>query len=68
MTGWDKEMPASITDDFRGILEDMKTLQDITFPRSIQPPASEGATVGQPMLLVFGDGSREASCALDYAH
>jgi hypothetical protein len=68
VTGWDEEVPAAVADDFKGILEDMKVLRDITFPRSIRPPPkSRGPVVGRPMLLVFGDGSREASCALAYA-
>jgi hypothetical protein len=67
VTGWDEEVPATVASDFKGILEDMKALRDITFPRSIRPPESRGPVVGRPMLLVFGDGSREASCALAYA-
>jgi hypothetical protein len=64
VTGWDEEVPAAVTNDFREILEDMKALQDITFPKSIMPPESIGPTVGKLMLLMFGDGSREASWAL----
>jgi hypothetical protein len=38
VTGWDEEVPAAVADDFKVILEDMKALRDITFPRSIRPP------------------------------
>ncbi len=39
VTCWNEEVPAAVTDDFRVILEDMKMLRDITFPRSIMPPS-----------------------------
>ncbi len=42
-------------------------LMDFTFSRCIRPPASEGAGVDKSMLLVFSDGSREASWAMTYA-
>ncbi len=54
MTGWDEEVPTAIADDFRAIQEDMKELQEITFPQCIRPLASEGPTVCWPMLLVLG--------------
>ncbi len=44
-------------------LEDIKTLQEIKFPRCIQ---SRRPMVGCPMLLMIGDRSREASCALTH--
>jgi hypothetical protein len=34
VTGWDKKVPFSVINNFRAILEEMKELQDITFPRS----------------------------------
>jgi hypothetical protein len=49
--------------EFRQLLRDLKELREIRFPRCVQP------LVGQfrnPMLLVFGDGSREAYCTLAY--
>jgi hypothetical protein len=67
VTGWDEEVAATIAVDFKGILEDLKALRDITFPRSIRPPESRGHTVSRPMLMMFDNGSREASCALAYA-
>ena len=69
--GRDAEVPAATAADFRRILGDLKELRNITFPRSIKPAEVEGETMGQPMLMVFGDGSREASCALasvSYTH
>ncbi len=38
-------------------------LQGITFPRAAKPKEE---VVGKPMLLIFGDGSTAASCALAY--
>jgi hypothetical protein len=52
--------------DFWRILRDLKDLGKVKFPRSIKPPATGGEPVGDPMLLIFGGGSREASCALAY--
>ncbi len=34
VTGWDKKVPSAVIDNFRVILDDMKALQYITFPRS----------------------------------
>jgi hypothetical protein len=65
--GWDEELPPAVAEEFKATLRDLKELREVTFPRSIQPPDELGATVGRPMLLMFGDGSREASCALAYA-
>ncbi len=62
VAGRDEEEPTAIFDDFRAILEDMKALQEMTFLLCIQPPEVKGRTVGQPMLLVFGDGSRSQLC------
>jgi hypothetical protein len=64
VTIWDEEVPAVIIDNFRAILEDMKALREITFPRCIQPPKARGPTVCWPMLRVFGNSSRETSYAL----
>ncbi len=60
-------MPVTIADDIRDILEDMKTLQQIKFPRCIQSLESRSPMVDCPMLLRFGDRSKEASCALTHA-
>ncbi len=60
-------MPAVFAEDFQAILDEMTSLREITFPRSIQPSVSWGPTIEQPMLLMFDNGSREASCALAYA-
>ena len=64
--GWDDEVGPKAEANFRQILEDMASLRQIKFKRSIKPPPSMGKWVGKPTLLVFGDGSREASCALAY--
>ncbi len=38
-------------------------LRSVTFPRAVKP---KEAVVGKPMLMIFGDGSTTASCALAY--
>jgi len=62
-TGWDQEIPAAAAADFKRILADLKKLREVKFPRSVKPLEP---VVGEPMLLVFGDGSLQASCALVY--
>ena len=63
---WDDPVGPRTERDFREILEDMKDLAKIEFPRSIKPPAEAGLWKEDPILMVFGDGSREASCAMVY--
>jgi hypothetical protein len=63
--GWDKELPTCTAVDFQWILGDPEgAVSCVTFPRCIKLP--EGEPVGDPMLLMFGDGSQESSCALAY--
>ncbi len=50
-------------EEFRGLLRDLNELQKIRFPRWVQPI---GGPFKKPLLLVFGDGSREACCSLIY--
>jgi hypothetical protein len=64
--GWDDPVPASVESDFREVLEHLKDLKRVDFPRSIWPEPGRGPVKGNPMLLVFGNGSVEASCALAY--
>jgi hypothetical protein len=64
VTGWNEEMPNAVTDDFKAILNDMKALREITFPRCIQPSKLQGPTVERSQLLVSTDGLGEVSCAL----
>jgi hypothetical protein len=64
--GWDDQVPAHVEADFREVLGHMKDLKKVSFPRSIWPEPGRGQVRGKPMLLIFGDGSVEASCALAY--
>jgi hypothetical protein len=63
-TPWDQEVPSEVRDSLARIVAQLKDLKKIRFPRSIQPtrPASS-----KPILMIFGDGSRDAVCAVAYA-
>jgi len=54
---------ASLRESFLRVLEGLKELRLISFPRSIFPATDP---IGPPTLMVFGDGSREAYCTLAY--
>src|SRR5450830_1658991 len=63
--GWEDVVSPEVDAAFRKTLAGLRELRDVTFPRSIRPPVT--TKVNQPpMLMVLGDGSREASCALAY--
>jgi hypothetical protein len=64
--GWDDQVPAHVEADFREVLGYLKDLKKVNFPRSMWPEPGRGPVKGRPMLLIFGDGSVEASCALAY--
>ncbi len=64
--GWDYQLPAQVEANFREVLGHLKDLKKVNFPRSMWPEPSRGQVKGKPMLLIFGDGSVEASCALAY--
>ncbi len=64
--GWDDQVPAHVEADFREILGHLKDLKKVSFLRSMWPEPGRGQVKGRPMLLIFGDGSVEASCALAY--
>jgi hypothetical protein len=64
--GWDDQVPAQVEANFREILGHLKDLKKVKFPRSMWPEPGRGQVKGKPMLLIFGDGSVEASCALAY--
>ncbi len=63
VTGWDDPVPVSTNKEFRGVVTHLGELRAITFPRAAKPKEE---VVGKPMLLIFGDGSTLASCALAY--
>jgi hypothetical protein len=61
--GWESPLDKEEEEEFRQLLRDLKELRETRFPRRVQP--LEGQFV-RPMLMVFGDGSREACCMLVY--
>jgi hypothetical protein len=61
--GWESLLDREEEEEFRQLLRDMKELREIRFPRCVQPLEGPFA---RPMLMVFGDGSREACCTLVY--
>ncbi len=63
VTGWDDPVPAGTNEEFRRVVSHLGELRAITFPRAAKPKEE---VVGKPMLLIFGDGSTMASCALAY--
>jgi hypothetical protein len=63
VTGWDDPVPAGTNEEFRRVISHLGELRVITFPRAAKPKEE---VVGKPMLLIFGDGSTAASCALAY--
>ena len=63
VTGWDDPVPAGTNEEFRKVVSHLGELRAITFPRAAKPKEE---VVGKPMLLIFGDGSTAASCALAY--
>jgi hypothetical protein len=56
-------VPASINKEFRKVVTHLGDLRTIAFPRAAKPKEE---VRGKPMLLIFGDGSTLASCALAY--
>jgi hypothetical protein len=63
VSGWDDPVPANTNKEFLEVVTHLGELRAITFPRAAKPKEE---VVGKPMLLIFGDGSRLASCALAY--
>ncbi len=63
VTSWDDPVPAGTNEEFRKVVSYLGELRAITFPRAAEPKEE---VVGKPMLLIFGDGSTAASCALAY--
>jgi hypothetical protein len=60
---WETPLDEEEEGEFRQLLQDLKELREIRLPRCVQP--LEGQFM-KPMLMVFGDGSREACCTLVY--
>ena len=60
---WDDEVPANISQEWKQLTADLNGLSETYFQRSITP---ENA-VGNPVLVVFSDGSENAYGAVAYA-
>jgi len=60
---WDSLVPKATSGSFMEILSHLKELQENKIPRTIRPEAALGQVKETPMLMMFGDGSREACCA-----
>jgi hypothetical protein len=63
VTGWDEPVLEGANKEFRQVVSHLAELRAITFLRAAKP---KEAVVGKPMLLIFGDGSTIATCALAY--
>jgi hypothetical protein len=63
VTGWEDPVPAGTNEEFRKVVSHLGELRAITFPRAAKPKEE---VVDKLMLLIFGDGSTAASCALAY--
>jgi len=55
--GWDEFIPAGTNEEFGKVVSHLGELR---------AKGGEAKVVGKPMLLIFGDGSTMASCALAY--
>jgi hypothetical protein len=55
--GWDEFIPAGTNEEFGKVVSHLGELR---------AKGDEAQVVGKPMLLIFGDGSTMASCALAY--
>jgi hypothetical protein len=63
VVGWDDPVPEGTNKEFREVVKHLADLRAISFPRAVKPLE---AVIDKPMLMIFGDGSSSASCALTY--
>jgi hypothetical protein len=63
VSGWDEPAPESVVEKFKVVVMGLSKIREISFPRTIKPA---GLVSRAPMLMIFGDGSREAYCAIAY--
>ncbi len=61
--GWQSTLDPEEEEEFHGLLRDMDELRKIRFPRRVVTLEGQFKI---PLLIVFGDGSREACCSLVY--
>ena len=59
---WDDDAPDEIKEKWYAILDEMEKVSKLRFPRSLTP---ENA-IGEPDLLIFSDGSKQAYGAVGY--
>ena len=59
---WDDELPTEIKNEWFTILDEMKEVPRIKFTRAIKPVDS----IGDPDLVIFSDGSKQAYGAVAY--
>ena len=62
--GWDDAVPSSVRERFILLLEMLKDVQELRFPRCIKPDGYNKER--KPDLICFGDGSKQAFCSLAY--
>lgn len=60
---WDEPVPEKIASKFKQIIIGLGPVRTIAFPRSVVPSQP---VKGPPLLLLFGDGSHQAYCAVAY--
>ena len=60
---WDEVLPGGYREKFVGLIRLVGDVRKLRFPRSICPVERSAA---DPELLIFGDGSMQAFCALAY--
>jgi hypothetical protein len=63
VTGWDEAIPDNVVTAFKKAMWGLRELKKISFPRTIQ---LSRRPVEAPLLLMFGDSSREAYATLAY--
>ena len=62
--GWDDAVAPIVREKFITVIDQMAQVKDLAFPRCVVP---EGRNLDKlPDLLCFGDGSKQAFCALAY--
>ena len=60
---WDDHIPPQLHERWIELLQQLFEIDDLEFERCVKP---ENATSDNPVLVIFGDGSIEAFCAVAY--
>ena len=61
--GWDDPVPQHLLSQWMSFLESLLSLGDVAFPRSLWPKEK---VIGDPILVIFSDGSQNAYGAVAY--